>query len=217
METNKIFSYSYNKKHGLRFGFLLQTIFCSKIDEFDRKLIYILHVSGILPDDILKYHRHKIDKEFLIKFMFQKTDGKKIIPASTIRELVQIEDKGTFLSYFDSLGYKGRRSFTLSEAYEIISYWYGKDYMVVFDSLKKGDIALRFTDGKYERLEEEITDNKIMDLIKYRNHDYIMPKYLREYIESVKMYNLIDVLDKDEQILKYFDLIAFLFLISMFH
>ncbi|MBF8150136.1 hypothetical protein ITJ86_09525 [Winogradskyella sp. F6397] len=217
MEIDNAFSYSYNRHNGLRFGFLLQTLFCSNIDEFDRKLIYILHVSKILPDNILKYCGDKIDKDFLLKFMFQKTDDKKIFKAEVVRELVRITDRGTFIHYFDKLGFKGRRSFTLSEVYVILKHWYGEKQIIVFNSLKIGDLASRFTEGNYEKFEEDLTNNKIINLKQYRANNFIKPKDLVTYIESVKGYQLDKIMNEDEQVLEYFDLITYLFLLSMFN
>jgi len=215
MVEDNIFKYSYNRDKGLRFGFLLQIMFCSNIRDLERRLIYILHVAKLIPDDLIKYHGDKLDRAFLLNFIFQKTQGRKIVPAATVRGLVTLEDRGTFSKYFKSR-YEGRRKFTLLEVYEILKEWYGDDFIVVFDSLKKGDLANRFADANYERFEEQITNNGIVDINAYIKQDFIKPKSLLTYIEDVRGFNLEDILSEDEELIEHFDIICFLFLFSMF-
>ncbi len=197
----KIFQPYYIKaSNGVNAGFILSVLFCSKIESIERQIIYIFYMCNIIPHEFLKNKSHKLNKEFLLKIIFELTANKKYIPKKDLRQLTGLEDKGTFNKYFgehiNNIGLSNNRAFTLSETFQILQFWQGDDKWGRMEAFSKGELANRFTNGNYDELELKMTD-EVFNYDEYRHHDFIKPADTKRFINKV--------LDKESLVLIYED------------
>lgn len=193
MLANKLLNPYYVKaNNNVSAAFILSVLFCSKIESFERNVIYIFYMCNIIPHDLLKYDREKLDKAFLLQLIFEHSANKKFVPKKDLRALTGLEDKSTFNKYFDehlnNLGLSVNRAFTLKETYAILQFWQGDDKWGRMEAFSKGELAKRFMNGNYAELEKQMVDN-ILDYNNYYHHDYIKPADAKKFINNV--------LDKD--------------------
>ena len=218
MFDDRIFQPYYIKaSKGVNAGFILSVLFCSKIESIERQIIYIFYMCNIIPHEFLKHKSDKLNKEFLLKIIFELTANKKYIPKKDLRQLTGLEDKGTFNKYFgehiSNIGLSNNRAFTLSETYQILQFWQGDDKWGRMEAFSKGELANRFTNGNYDELEIEMT-NEIFAYDDYNHHDYIKPADTKKFINRVlDKESLNTVYDKDFNVdyLYYFFLMYLLY------
>jgi hypothetical protein len=199
MFDNKIFQpYHVKASKGLNLGFILSVLFCSKIENIERQLIYIFYIGNIIPHEFLKYQREKLNKEFLLKLIFALSGEKKCIPKKDLRFSTKLEDKGTFNKYFGAhikkLGLSKNKSFTLYETFKILEFWQGDDKWGRMEAFSKGELAERFMHGNYNALEEIMID-EVFKYDEYAHHNYIKPA------DAKKLFNL--VVDSESLALLY--------------
>ena len=155
-------------------------------------------MCNIIPHEFLKNKREKLDKEFLLKLIFELSADKKFIPKKDLRTLTNLEDKGTFNKYFNEhlkkLGLSKNKSFTLSETFQILQFWQGDDKWGRMEAFSKGELANRFMNGNYDELELKMTD-EVFNYDEYRHHDFIKPADTKRFINKV--------LDKESLVLIY--------------
>lgn len=199
MFDERIFQPYYIKaSQKVNVGFILSVLFCSKIENIERQIIYIFYMCNIIPHEFLKNKREKLDKEFLLKLIFELSADKKFIPKKDLRTLTNLEDKGTFNKYFNEhlkkLGLSKNKSFTLSETFQILQFWQGDDKWGRMEAFSKGELANRFMNGNYDELELKMTD-EVFNYDEYRHHDFIKPADTKRFINKV--------LDKESLVLIY--------------
>lgn len=218
MFDDRIFKPYYIKaSNGVNAGFILSVLFCSKIESIERQIIFIFYMCNIIPHEYLKYKRKKIDKEFLLKLIFGLSGNKKYIPKKDLRTLTNLEDKGTFNKYFgehiNKLGLSKNKSFTLSEAFQILQFWQGDDKWGRMEAFSKGELAKRFMNGNYDELELKMTA-EVFNYDEYKHHDFIKPADTKKLINKIlDKESLNTVYDKDFSVdyLHYFFLIYLLY------
>lgn len=183
-----IFNPVYNKQNELSLGFILSVLFCSKIEDPAKQIIYLFYIGNIIPHDFLKHEREKIDKEFLLKLIFELSANKKIISKQDLRVLTNLKIKDTFNKYFgehiNKCGLSKNRVYTLSETFQILKFWQGDDKWGRMKAYAKGELANRFMDGNYENLELEMTSS-IFEYDYYNHHDYVKPADYKKFINKV--------------------------------
>jgi len=181
---NTILSPTYNREKGLTLGFVLSVLFCSKIEEVDRQVIYLFHVGRIL--DLRKIGKDELTHKFLLQKIFDVTRDKKLVKKQDLRMLTKFS-KPTFNKYFDkhleSLGLSMSRSFSLSETFKILQFWQGEDKWGRMKAFTKIELAERFTNKSYDNLELEIT-HTIIDFNYYSGHDYIKPADAKQFAKD---------------------------------
>ncbi|MFD2890871.1 hypothetical protein ACFS5J_02465 [Flavobacterium chuncheonense] len=151
---NKIFVPSYNKEKGLTLGFVLSVLFCSKIKNFERKIVYIFYIGNFI--DLRTIERDSSLNEFLLAKIFELSGDRKYIKRKDIRELKGLTDRTTFNKYFANLGLEKKRSFTLFELYTILEFWQGKEgNWGRMKSFTKKELTVRFTNSNYDFLAEK--------------------------------------------------------------
>lgn len=116
-----------------------------------------------------------IDDEFNVKIKKQE-----------LRELVGLSNV-TFNSYFkdfyEEQNLKGRKSFTILEAYKIISYWQGEGGWLRPKAFTKNELIEIFTNGSYKKLKNEF--DLSFDNFDYKGKDKISPRVLKEFISHI--------------------------------
>ena len=121
----------YNKANGLSLGFLVHVFFCSKVKEPEEKLIYLFYVAGIITHYELKYERNKLTKQYLLQKIFNLSNNKVYLTKIELRQLVGLEDRGTFNKYFSkhlkANNLEIKRAFTLQELFIIFEFWQEDD------------------------------------------------------------------------------------------
>ena len=127
MITEKQFTNPYYiKTNGLSLGFLVHVFLTSKIEEPERKLIYLFYVAGIITHYELKYERNKLTKQYLLQKIFNLSNNKKYLTKIELRKLVGLEDRGTFNKYFSkhlkANDLHNKRAFTLKELFIIFKF-----------------------------------------------------------------------------------------------
>ncbi|WP_417873983.1 hypothetical protein [Xanthomarina gelatinilytica] len=206
MLIDNIFNPYYNKRNGVKLGFILSAFFCSRIDEIERKIIYIFYIANIIPHEFLKNKRAKIDKEFLLKLIFELSNNKKYISKKDLRALTGLEEKKTFNKYFDvhldKLGLSNNRAFTLSETFKILQFWQGDDKWGRMEAFSKGELANRFMNGNYDDLEIKMTD-EVLNYAIYSHHDFIKPADAKKFINKVLDKDTLELLYEEEFSLDY--------------
>ena len=192
MFDDRIFQPYYIKaSKGVNAGFILSVLFCSKIESIERQIIYIFYMCNIIPHEFLKHKSDKLNKEFLLKLIFELTANKKYIPKKDLRQLTGLEDKGTFNKYFSkhlkANNLDSKRAFTLHELFIIFEFWQEDDKWSRMKAFSKKELAKKYTNNNYDELELIMTDN-VLDVDFYKNHDYIKPgheKRLNEVTKSI--------------------------------
>jgi hypothetical protein len=186
---DRIFQPYYIKaSNGANAGFILSVLFCSKIETIERQIIYIFYMCNIIPHEFLKNKREKIDKEFLLKLIFELSAEKKCVSKKDLRSLTALEDRGTFNKYFGEhikkLGLSRNKSFTLYETFKILQFWQGDDKWGSMEAFSKGELANRFMNGNYNELELKMTD-EVFNYDEYKHHDFIKPADAKKFINKV--------------------------------
>ena len=159
----------------------------------------------------------KLDKEFLLKLIFELSAEKKIIPKKDLRFLTTLEDKGTFNKYFgehiNRLGLSRNKLFTLYETFQILKFWQGDDKWGRMAAFSKGELANRFMEGNYDELELKMTD-KVFNYDEYRHHDFIKPADAKRFINEVLDKESLELIYEEEfdvDYLTYFFIMYFLY------
>lgn len=218
MFDDRIFQPYYIKaNNGVNVGFILSVLICSKIEALERQIIYIFYMCNIIPHEFLKNKREKLDKEFLLKLIFELSAEKKIIPKKDLRFLTTLEDKGTFNKYFgehiNRLGLSRNKLFTLYETFQILKFWQGDDKWGRMAAFSKGELANRFMEGNYDELELKMTD-KVFNYDEYRHHDFIKPADAKRFINEVLDKESLELIYEEEfdvDYLTYFFIMYFLY------
>ncbi|MFD2915833.1 hypothetical protein [Psychroserpens luteus] len=199
----------YNKKRGMTVGFLISVIFCSERKDIEDQVIVIMYIANAIEYDLIKHNRDKLTKRFLLQRIFDLSANKKYVSKLELRQLVNMEDKGTFNKYYNKhlleLGLTTNKRFTLSELYKILEINQGSHDWNRLAVYSKRELANEYKNGNYEDLELEMT-NKIFDFETYKNRDYILPADAHLFIKNKasKKDNNIDIADYEKDQLSFF-------------
>jgi hypothetical protein len=179
----------YIKTNGLSLGFLIHLFLTSKIEEPERKLIYLFYVVGLISHYELKYERNKLTKHYLLQKIFNLSNNKKYLTKAELRKLTGLSVKDTFNKYFSehliANNLESKRKFTLQELFVIFEFWQADDKWGRMKAFSKKELAKRFTNNNYDQLELMMTDN-LLDIDYYKNHDYIKPGDAKKLNNVVK-------------------------------
>ncbi|MFD2915831.1 hypothetical protein [Psychroserpens luteus] len=190
-------------------GFVISVIFCSNIEEFERQVIFIMYIANVIDYDAIKPNRDKLTKKFLLQRIFELSTNKKYVSKSELRQLVNMEDKGTFNKYYDyhllKLGITTNKKFILYELYRILEINQGSHDWRRMAVYSKGELSNEFMNGNYDDLELEMT-NKIFDFETYKNRDYILPADAHLFIKNKTSneVNNVESADYEEDQLSFF-------------
>jgi hypothetical protein len=217
MLEHKIFEPYYIKANNrVTVGFILSLLFCSKIKSIERKIIYFFYICNVIPNDVLKYEREKLNKESLLQLIFELTYNKKYIKKKDLRLLTKLEDRGTFNKYFDEhltqLGLKKNTSFTLYETFKILQFWQGDDKWGRMEAFSKRELAKHFMNDKYDELELKMTED-ILAIEVYKHHDFIKPADAKKFFNKVLHKESLQLLYEEEYNTDY---LYFFFLLYLF-
>lgn len=224
MLNENIFNPYYNKANGVNIGFIFSVFLCSKIEEIDRQITYLLYIANIIPHEFLKENRERINYNYLLQLIFKLSNKKKLVKLKDLREITALSAKETFDKHFKEFlianNLEDRRVFTLPETYKILKFWQGQDKVGRIEAYTKNELASRFFNGNYEALEIQYTnhlnngnyDIEKFNLEYYKNNTYLKPeitvKFLTELLdENGNMVLDEDCFEKDAYLLIFFGLL----------
>ncbi|TQD40295.1 hypothetical protein [Haloflavibacter putidus] len=168
---------------------------CSKLKSSVKTIVYIQYISNSIDRDKLINYRKEYSYEYLLNQIFVNSDDNRFIKKEYLRALTGLNDKSTFNKYFRTFLKKNnlekRRKFSIREVYSIIKFWQGEGNFLRIEPFTKMELAKRFTKGNYEML----STNFFIDPTKYRHHDFLSPKMVKQNInEFIK----VDCLEKEK-------------------
>ncbi|RMB58483.1 hypothetical protein EAX61_09245 [Dokdonia sinensis] len=220
MEIEAINPYRFKANNEINAEFILAVFFCSKIETFNRKLLYFFYFTNHISHNTLKFDADVYTDEYLLGVIFKSTENQKILPKKVLRELTGLKDRGTFNKYFNAhlqnLGLQNRRVFTFSESYMILKFWQDEPKGNSFEAFSKGEIAKRFTNGDYERLDLLMT-NGIVSYSEYINYDYIKPSDLNKLLTAYSELKVINSSFESKIKYGYLELYSLLFILKKYN
>lgn len=193
--SSYIYSYSYNKAHGLTLGFVLSVFFCSKIENPLKRITYLFYMSNEISKNDLLFQKHKLTDKYFLNLIFKKSKNKCYISKNELREITGIKTRPTFNKYFGEFlkenGLFNKRKFTLYELYKILKYWQGDDKWIIMKAFTKKELSEKITSGNYEFLEEKINFTTKHSKI-YKKHNYISPSTIKSSLDDSDYSKAID-------------------------
>ncbi len=178
-------------KDSINVCLIFGSIFNYNFESFRRFLIYIYYYHCKI--DLRRISVDDITDELLVRIsddIINEKLGKKVLYHLTGLS------KNTFNDYFDNYLKRnnliGRRKFSLTEIYNLLSYWQGESKWVRMEAIKKENIAKILNDGNYKKTSDEL--GRYFGRSKYKGQDKFSPAEIKMFI------NHIDLTEEDKRV-----------------
>lgn len=182
---------SYCRKNGVSLGFVLNSLFIKNFNSVENEVIFILYAFNMISKDTLKNDRSSLSKAKLLQIIFDNSRDERNISKDELRKMSGLK-KDTFNKSFKNIIIKlqlqKRRIFNVEEVYLILKDYYAKDskwLLCIIPPVNKKRLAVYFTNGKYDKLEELIIDC-FPNMTDYKSNRYMSPSDIQMFVEFLK-------------------------------
>lgn len=162
-------------------GFILGCMLGYNFHSFRRFLIYLLHYTCVI--DLRKISSDKISDAFIARFLEMSFAIK--VPKTRLVKLVGLSSNTfnkVFKEYIEKHDLKGRKTFSITEAYHMLEYWQGSGRWGRLKPMSKKKLAHHLHNGNYDRT---ATDSKYALSEKGYKDNLLPPKKVKIIMEHL--------------------------------
>lgn len=187
LDLENSLKYSTQRAKGLNPLYIAGVLINHNFKSLEREIIYILHILNLIDLKDPKTKSSTLTSDDLLYYLFDVIGDEIKLKKNLLYKLTGLTKdtfRGRFFEHLTSLGLEKYRSFTIQETYDILCFWQGDNNWGKMKAILKVELAAKFTNGSYEKL-EELNDSFFdfkADLNNkgYKNFDKFSPKHYKD-------------------------------------